>query len=94
MFFIHNYHFFVFPTLTENYGHVIAESLICNCPVILSKGTEIGIIILILTSILKVILTFSTAQIFHLQKILRPFDTGSFSRRISPPRSASLTDHN
>ncbi len=34
-----NYHFFVFPTLTENYGHVIAESLICNCPVILSKGT-------------------------------------------------------
>lgn len=46
------------------------------------------------TLLLKVILTFSTAQIFHLQKILRPFDTGSFSRRISPLSSASLTDHN
>lgn len=34
-----NYHCFIFPTLSENYGHVIAESLLCGCPVILSKGT-------------------------------------------------------
>lgn len=27
------------PTLNENYGHVIAESLSVGCPVILSKGT-------------------------------------------------------
>ncbi len=33
------YHCFLFPTINENYGHVIAESLANNCPVILSKGT-------------------------------------------------------
>ena len=33
------YDCFVFPTLTENYGHVIAEALLHDCPVILSKGT-------------------------------------------------------
>lgn len=33
------YHLFLFPTLSENYGHVILESLINNCPVLLSKNT-------------------------------------------------------
>ncbi len=33
------YHFFLFPTLNENYGHVIAESLAAACPVILSNQT-------------------------------------------------------
>lgn len=33
------YHCFVFPTLSENYGHSIAESLSVSCPVLLSKGT-------------------------------------------------------
>ncbi len=33
------YDCFVFPTLTENYGHVIAEALMHDCPVVLSKGT-------------------------------------------------------
>lgn len=33
------YDAFVFETLSENYGHVIIESLLCGCPVILSKGT-------------------------------------------------------
>ena len=29
----------LFPTLSENYGHVIAEAVICNCPIVISKGT-------------------------------------------------------
>lgn len=29
----------LFPTLSENYGHVIAEALLCGCPVVISKGT-------------------------------------------------------
>lgn len=33
------YHAFTFPTLTENYGHVIVESMLAQCPIILSKGT-------------------------------------------------------
>ena len=33
------YDAFIFETLSENYGHVIIESLLCGCPVILSKGT-------------------------------------------------------
>ena len=33
------YDAFVFPTLSENYGHVIAESLIVGCPVIISDQT-------------------------------------------------------
>lgn len=33
------YDAFIFETLSENYGHVIIESLSCGCPVILSKGT-------------------------------------------------------
>ncbi|MGE7307318.1 glycosyltransferase family 4 protein [Priestia megaterium] len=32
------YHGFFFPTLGENYGHVIVESMMNNCLVILSKG--------------------------------------------------------
>lgn len=34
-----NYDCFLFPTLSENYGHVIVEALFSNCPVVLSKGT-------------------------------------------------------
>lgn len=34
-----NYHAFIFPTLSENYGHVIVESIIAGCPVIISRGT-------------------------------------------------------
>lgn len=33
------YHFFLFPTQNENYGHVIAESLAAACPVLLSDKT-------------------------------------------------------
>lgn len=33
------YDCFLFPTVSENYGHVIVESLFSGCPVILSKGT-------------------------------------------------------
>lgn len=33
------YDCFLFPTISENYGHVIVESLFSECPVILSKGT-------------------------------------------------------
>ena len=33
------YDAFVFETLSENYGHVIIESMLCGCPVILSRGT-------------------------------------------------------
>ena len=34
-----NYDCFLFPTLSENYGYVIAESIASGCPVIISKGT-------------------------------------------------------
>ena len=34
-----NYDCFLFPTVNENYGHVIAESLANGCPVVLSRGT-------------------------------------------------------
>jgi glycosyltransferase involved in cell wall biosynthesis len=34
-----NYHFLFFPTLHENYGHVIAESLTAGCGLILSTNT-------------------------------------------------------
>lgn len=34
-----NYDCFLFPTISENYGHVIVESMFSDCPVILSKGT-------------------------------------------------------
>lgn len=30
------YHAFIFPTFSENYGHVIAEALVSGCPVIIS----------------------------------------------------------
>ena len=33
------YDCFLFPTLNENYGHVIAEALANGCQVVLSKGT-------------------------------------------------------
>lgn len=32
-------HFFLFPTLGENFGHVISEALIGGCPVIISDQT-------------------------------------------------------
>jgi glycosyltransferase involved in cell wall biosynthesis len=34
-----NCHFLLFPTLHENYGHVIIESLAAGCPVIISNHT-------------------------------------------------------
>lgn len=34
-----DYDAFLFPTLSENYGHVIAESLSAGCPVIISDQT-------------------------------------------------------
>lgn len=34
-----NHHLFFFPTFGENYGHVIAESLACGCPILLSDTT-------------------------------------------------------
>lgn len=34
-----DYDVFFFPTLSENYGYVIEEALICGCPVIISRGT-------------------------------------------------------
>lgn len=34
-----HYDAFLFPTLSENYGHVIAEALIVGCPAILSDQT-------------------------------------------------------
>lgn len=34
-----NYHFLFFPTLHENYGHVIAEALTAGCGLILSTNT-------------------------------------------------------
>lgn len=33
------YHLFYFPTFGENYGHVIAESILNGCPVLLSDTT-------------------------------------------------------
>lgn len=30
---------FLFPTFSENYGHVIAESMIAGCPVLISDQT-------------------------------------------------------
>ena len=33
------YHLFFFPTLSENYGHVIIESLVSGCPVLISDQT-------------------------------------------------------
>ncbi len=33
------HHFFVFPTLSENFGHVIIESLSAGCPVVISDQT-------------------------------------------------------
>jgi glycosyltransferase involved in cell wall biosynthesis len=33
------YHFFLFPTLSENFGHVIVEALSGGCPVIVSDQT-------------------------------------------------------
>jgi glycosyltransferase involved in cell wall biosynthesis len=34
-----NYHFLLFPTLHENYGHVIVESLTAGCGLIISANT-------------------------------------------------------
>lgn len=34
-----NYDAFIFPTFSENYGHVIIEALISGCPVIISDRT-------------------------------------------------------
>lgn len=36
---LRSYHFFLFPTRNENYGHVIAEALVEGCPVIISDQT-------------------------------------------------------
>ncbi|EGC69453.1 glycosyltransferase, group 1 family protein [Enterococcus casseliflavus ATCC 12755] len=33
------YDFFLFPTYSENYGHVIVEAMVSNCPVIISDNT-------------------------------------------------------
>ena len=35
----YKYHIFLFPTLSENYGHVIAESIIANCIPVITEGT-------------------------------------------------------
>lgn len=34
-----SYHIFLFPTLGENFGYVVYDSLSCGCPVLLSKDT-------------------------------------------------------
>ncbi len=36
---LQNYHVLVLPTLGENYGHIIAESLMANVPVLISERT-------------------------------------------------------
>ena len=36
---IFNYHFFVLPTLGENFGHVFVEALAAGCPLIISDRT-------------------------------------------------------
>lgn len=33
------YHFFILPTLGENFGHVFLEALACGCPLIISDRT-------------------------------------------------------
>ena len=33
------YHFFILPTLGENFGHVFLEALACGCPLIISDQT-------------------------------------------------------
>jgi glycosyltransferase involved in cell wall biosynthesis len=33
------YHIFLFPTMSENFGHVIFESLAAGCPVVISDNT-------------------------------------------------------
>lgn len=33
------YHFFILPTLGENFGHVFLEALACGCPLIISNRT-------------------------------------------------------
>ncbi len=33
------YHFFILPTLGENFGHVFLEALACGCPLIISDKT-------------------------------------------------------
>jgi glycosyltransferase involved in cell wall biosynthesis len=33
------YHFFILPTLGENFGHVFVEALACGCPLIISNRT-------------------------------------------------------
>lgn len=33
------YDCFLFPTISENYGYVIEEALLCGCPVVISRGT-------------------------------------------------------
>jgi len=35
----HEKHFFILPTLNENFGHAIIEALACGCPVIISDQT-------------------------------------------------------
>lgn len=35
-----NYHFFLLPTLGENFGHVIVEALAAGCPIIISDKTS------------------------------------------------------
>lgn len=34
-----NYDCFLFPTFSENYGHVIVEAMLSSCPIVISKGT-------------------------------------------------------
>ena len=34
-----NYHLFFFPTLGENFGHVIIEALVAGCPILISDQT-------------------------------------------------------
>ncbi|MBB1149741.1 glycosyltransferase [Myroides sp. NP-2] len=36
---LRNYHYWVLPTLGENYGQAIADSLVANCPIIISDKT-------------------------------------------------------
>ncbi|MDB9964277.1 glycosyltransferase [Vicingaceae bacterium] len=36
---LQQYHFYILPTLHENYGHSIVEAILCGVPVILSQNT-------------------------------------------------------
>ncbi|KAA3649608.1 MAG: glycosyltransferase [Bacteroidetes bacterium] len=36
---LQQYHFYILPTLHENYGHSIVEAIVCGVPVIISKNT-------------------------------------------------------